>query len=114
MRIIGGSKRGMRLHTPTGTTTRPTMDRARETILNIALNTTDFRPHIVGGHVADVFAGSGAMGLEMISRGASHCVFYENNHSALKILQKNINRFGTQACTVQHNALTPLPYGNPF
>lgn len=107
MRIIGGHKRGMKLQTPDGVTTRPTSDRGRESLMNIIMNSPRLCKYIIGGHVADVFAGTGAIGLEMLSRGADHCVFYEQNRTALNALHTNIKRFNTNTCTVKTNALNP-------
>ncbi len=107
VRIIGGAKRGMKLHTPAGTTTRPTMDRARETIINMVVNNATFRPHVIQAYVADVCAGCGAVGLEMLSRGAMGCVFYENDRRALQALQANVAHFAPDVYTIKNNALIP-------
>ena len=107
MRIIGGAKRGLKLHTPDGIHTRPTSNKGRESLINILINNIEFYNHIIGGHIADVFAGSGAVGLEMLSRGAKHCVFYEHNRTALQTLNTNIQRFNADICTVKHDALNP-------
>lgn len=87
MRIISGDWRGRKLTAPKGDTTRPTADRTRETLfsmLNSRLGNFDEL------RVADLFAGSGALGLEALSRGASTCLFAENDTEALKALRSNI------------------------
>lgn len=107
MRIIGGTKRGLQLHTPDGNHTRPTMDKARETLFNILLNNAMLRPYIIGGACADVFAGSGAVGLECVSRGAKSCVFYECHKNTVSVLKRNIAHFDTGTCTIHYDALHP-------
>ncbi|MFV0643490.1 MAG: 16S rRNA (guanine(966)-N(2))-methyltransferase RsmD [Sphingomonadaceae bacterium] len=87
MRIISGQWRGRKLVAPQGEITRPTADRTRETLFNMLasrLGTFD------GLQVADLFAGSGAMGLEALSRGAGHCLFAEQDNQALKAIRTNI------------------------
>ena len=106
MRIIGGMKRGLTLVAPTGEQTRPTMDRTREDILNI-LENGKFRGMLQGASVADVFAGSGSIGLEMLSRGASSCTFYETSSNALQALNTNIKKFQIGTMIVKKNALKP-------
>ncbi|MBF0560589.1 MAG: RsmD family RNA methyltransferase, partial [Alphaproteobacteria bacterium] len=76
MRIVGGRFRGGRLMAPVGSITRPTSDRAREAIFNILIHRSE-EPDLVGARVVDAFAGSGAMGLEALSRGAAHATFMD-------------------------------------
>ena len=83
MRIIAGTVRGARLHTLPGTGTRPTLDRVRESIFSSLGD-------LVGAKVADLFAGTGSLGLEALSRGAVKAVFVENNRQALQVLRRNI------------------------
>lgn len=83
LRIIGGIYKKKRLLSVPGSDTRPTTDRLRETIFNII--SSDIR----GAAVLDLFAGTGAMGLEALSRGASSCVFIENSSQALTVIRKN-------------------------
>lgn len=71
MRIISGSLKGRQLQLPKGSAARPTSDRAREALFNI------LQPCIVGSQVLDLFAGSGALGIEALSRGAAGCIFVE-------------------------------------
>lgn len=84
MRIIGGSARGRKLKCPRGRGTRPTPDRVRESAFSI------IGDRVVGSRILDLFAGTGAMGLEAVSRGAEKAVFIENDPAALKILEANI------------------------
>ena len=86
MRIIAGQFRGTRLQTPPGIDIRPTADRLRESIFNI------IGPRIKGKRVLDLFAGTGAMGLEALSRGASHAVFIDNHPTALELIHRNISK----------------------
>ena len=92
MRIVSGHHRGRTIHTPEGRNTRPTSDQTRESIYNI-LDHADWAPPLDGAHVMDVFAGSGALGLEAISRGAEFCVFVERHPQALAAIRKNIDHF---------------------
>lgn len=84
MRIISGEARGKIIAAPTGTKTRPTTERVREAIFS-ALN-----PFLAGAQVLDAFGGSGALGLEAISRGAKSAVFCDIDRQAVNIIRKNI------------------------
>ena len=88
MRIVAGELRGRKIVAPLGDTTRPTTDMAREAIFN-ALTSMDV---IIGARVLDLFAGSGALGIEALSRGAAHCTFIERDKDALASLQDNIKK----------------------
>ena len=90
MRVVAGELRGRKISAPEGTTTRPTTDMAREAIFN-ALTSLNV---IVDAHVLDLFAGSGALGIEALSRGAKHCTFIERDRDALTSLQDNIKKLG--------------------
>lgn len=83
MRITGGRARGIQLKVPKGDTTRPATDRMREAIFS------SLGPGVEGCRVADLFAGTGAYGLEALSRGAEHATFYENDRHALACLKQN-------------------------
>lgn len=91
MRIIAGALRGRRLDAPPGSATRPTADRVRETLFSMLVSR-------LGGfeelRVADVFAGSGALGLEAISRGAAHATFVEADARASALIRANADRLG--------------------
>ncbi|RNJ63245.1 MAG: 16S rRNA (guanine(966)-N(2))-methyltransferase RsmD [Porphyrobacter sp. IPPAS B-1204] len=96
MRIIAGEWRGRKLVAPKGEGTRPTADRARETLFAmLASRLGDFS----GLQVADLFAGSGALGLEALSRGAEHCLFVEQDRAAVDVIRANITALGAQAHT---------------
>src|SRR5205823_14568836 len=99
MRIVGGRHRGRRLLAPPGDTVRPTSDRAREALFNI-LSHGQFAAEgipFVGAAVLDAFAGTGALGLEALSRGAAEAVFFERDREALAILRRNIASLGENA-----------------
>lgn len=95
MRIISGKYRGKKLSTPLHGGTRPTSDRTRETIFNILLHNPGLGPQtMVDKRVLDVFAGTGALGLEALSRGAKSVTFIENDPDCLVVLHANIKSFG--------------------
>ena len=93
MRIVGGSLRGRRIIAPAGRGTRPTSDQRRESVFNI-LEHAEWAPPLAGAVVADVFAGSGALGLEAISRGAAYCLFVEQDAGARAASRENIEAMG--------------------
>ena len=103
MRIVGGSQRGRRLVAPPGEAVRPTSDRAREALFNI-LSHGELAAEGVpfaDAAVLDAFAGTGALGLEALSRGAADAVFIEQDREALAILRRNIAALGeTARCRV--------------
>jgi 16S rRNA (guanine966-N2)-methyltransferase len=84
VRIIGGKHSGRRLGSLAGAATRPTGDRVREALFNI------WQARVFDAHVWDVYAGTGAIGLEALSRGAAHAVFSESSREALRTLRHNI------------------------
>ena len=86
MRIISGKAKGTKLYTLEGNTTRPTLDRVKESFFNIIQN------EIVGSNFLDMFSGSGAIGLEAASRGAKKVILCEKDKNAIKILEKNIEK----------------------
>ena len=88
LRIIAGKYKGRRLHTPRGESIRPTADRIREAIFNILGN------QCRGCLVVDLFAGTGALGLEAMSRGADQVVFVDNRRAALDVIRRNIEVCG--------------------
>jgi len=88
MRIIAGTYRSRTLVAPPGMSTRPTSDRLRETLFNV------LAARIVGAAFLDLYAGSGAVGLEALSRGAAHVAFVERAPAALKVLDGNLARLG--------------------
>ena len=96
MRIIAGKHRGRRLAAPSGDLVRPTSDRAREAVFNILAHGSFAAagPAYARARVLDVFAGTGAFGLEALSRGAKDAVFIENSRAALSVLRRNIAELG--------------------
>lgn len=93
MRVIGGLYRNRRLVAPKGGQTRPTSGQLRECLFNIC------QSHIEGASFLDLFAGSGAMGIEAMSRGASHATFIDANREALACIKKNIEALGLETGT---------------
>jgi 16S rRNA (guanine966-N2)-methyltransferase len=123
MRVIGGHDRGRRLRAPRGLATRPTADRVRVTLFDV------LGPAVAGARVLDLFAGTGAVGIEALSRGAARVVLVERDQSALRALRANLAALGapraaartlegfggTRVCRagteviVQHSTRTTLP-----
>jgi 16S rRNA (guanine966-N2)-methyltransferase len=94
MRIVGGKYRGKKILSPLSEGTRPTSDRTREMIFNVLLHNPAFGPSVIlDKAVLDVFAGTGALGLEALSRGAQSVTFIENDQSALSTLRLNTKDF---------------------
>ncbi len=93
MRIVAGQWRGRKLSAPAGETTRPTADRTRETLFSML---TSRLGSFEGLAVADLFAGSGALGLEALSRGAASCIFVEQDAPAVRVLRQNVANLGAQ------------------
>jgi 16S rRNA (guanine966-N2)-methyltransferase len=85
MRIVRGSVGGRVLRAPPGADTRPTSEKVREAIFNIL-------PDVEGLQVLDLFAGSGALGIEALSRGAERCVFVESDRAAARVIRENLER----------------------
>lgn len=94
MRIIGGTYRSRRLRTLAGSATRPTSDRLRETLFNI------IGPRVRDSRFLDVCAGSGAVGIEALSRGARAAVFIEQSRAACAIIQANLEALGIAPCAI--------------
>lgn len=114
MRIIGGRHRGTKLADLAGDKTRPTADRVRESLFNI-LNGGRYGTPLTGGIVVDLFAGTGALGLEALSHGAVHASFVESDASALGVLRANINRLKRTEDTaiIGGNALSIASWRGP-
>lgn len=96
MRVIAGSLRGRRIVAPSGRATRPTTDMVREAVFN-ALGSMEV---LDGARVIDLFAGSGALGIEALSRGAEHCTFVESDRAALGALRENLRALGLASRSV--------------
>jgi len=102
MRVIGGSWRGRRLEAPEGRTVRPTSDRAREAIFNIlahGAHTGGEGSPIPDARVLDAFAGSGALGIEAMSRGAAQATFLDSDAEAVRAIQRNLTALKALAGT---------------
>ena len=105
MRVIAGRLKGRRLKAPTWEGLRPTSDKLRETLFNI------LAPRVEGARVLDGFAGTGAVGIEAISRGASHVTFVENDRRAVALIEANLTACGVEGGYTIHrgDTATVLP-----
>ena len=104
MRVIAGTAKRLQLKTPEGLNTRPTTDRIKETLFNM------ISADILGSVFLDLFSGSGAIGIEALSRGAKKAVFIENNNKALKCLKENLEHtnLGSKAQVISRDAMIGL------
>lgn len=104
MRIIAGTARSLPLKTVEGLDTRPTTDRIKETLFNVMQN------EVPGSYFLDLFAGSGQIGLEAVSRGARYAVFVENNKKAAACIEDNIHftKFDKETKLIQSDVITAL------
>jgi 16S rRNA (guanine966-N2)-methyltransferase len=97
LRIVGGKHRGRAIEAPEGHATRPTASRAREALFNILAHANwrdDGTSPLIDARVLDAFAGSGALGLEALSRGAAHVTFLDNDATAIKLIGENLRKLG--------------------
>ena len=112
MRIVAGAARGRRLTVPKGSEVRPTADRVKEALFS------SLQPRLPGASVLDLFAGSGALGLEALSRGAAHVTFIERAPAAISAIEHNIALVdlpGTEIIRAEvAGALGTAPVGAPF
>lgn len=113
MRVIAGMFKGRRLEAPAWEGLRPTSDKLRETLFNI------LAPRIAGARVLDGFAGTGAVGIEALSRGAAHVTFVDSDRRAAALVERNLSRCGIEAAySVQRGdvaaVLRRLPAGAAF
>lgn len=110
MRIVGGKHRGRSLVAPGGRDTRPTTDRTRQAIFNILAH-ADWAPEFEGVAVVDAFCGTGALGLEALSRGASWCGFLDMGRPALDAVRANVEalREAANAQILRADATKPPP-----
>lgn len=90
MRVISGTARGLRLTSPSGDATRPTLDNVKEAIFSMLFDKAD------GAKVLDLFAGSGALGIEALSRGAALCVFSDKSKEAVRVIDENLEKSRTK------------------
>ncbi|MBP5154930.1 MAG: 16S rRNA (guanine(966)-N(2))-methyltransferase RsmD [Lachnospiraceae bacterium] len=104
MQVIAGSARRLQLMTVPGTDTRPTSSQIRETLFNI------LQPYVQGSRFLDLFAGSGAIGIEALSRGAAEAVFVENSRKAVACIGRNLahTRLAEKARVLETSAVTAL------
>ena len=101
MRIVAGTFRGRPLVAPKGHSTRPTADRTRQALFNV-LDHAPWSGGLVGRRVIDLFAGSGALGFEALSRGAEFCLFVETDEAARGAIRDNVETFGLFGATRVH------------
>lgn len=109
LRIVAGAHRGRTLVAPKGHSTRPTADRVRQAVFNI-LEHAPWAPALTGARTADLFAGSGALGLEALSRGAASCVFVDRDSAARQAIASNLATLGLEdRCELVAADATRLP-----
>jgi 16S rRNA (guanine966-N2)-methyltransferase len=114
VRIVAGAWRGRRLAAPPGTATRPTADRVRQALFDMLLH-APWGGSLEQARVLDAFAGTGALGLEALSRGAAHATFVEHDRTALAALRRNVAACGAaDRASVLVGDATRLPPGEPF
>jgi len=106
MRVVAGAFKGRRLQAPRGTRTRPTADKVREALFSILGDVTGLR-------VLDLYAGSGALGIEALSRGASHATFVERDPRAIAALRRNLESVGAEAEVRRQDVLRFLASADP-
>lgn len=108
MRVIAGSRRSMPLKTMSGNETRPTTDRIKETLFNILM------PYIPECRFLDLFAGTGGIGIEALSRGASYACFVDNNQKAINVIKDNVafTKFGDQSTILKTDSVRLLSTPN--
>lgn len=106
MRVIAGTARSLQLKTPAGDHTRPTTDRIKETLFNVLQN------DVPGAVFVDLFSGSGAIGIEALSRGAQTAYFIENDTKAIGCIEDNLNhtKLMDNAIVLKQDAITALEY----
>lgn len=115
MRVIAGIRKGLKLVAPDGMGTRPTTDRVKESVFNI------IQTYLPAERVLDLFAGSGALGIEALSRRSSHCVFVEHNRASYALVRQNVSRAGFEenseivfSDSLAYLDKKPLPFGIIF
>ncbi len=110
MRIIAGQWRGRKLQAPKGDATRPTTDRVRESLFNMLASRLGSFDQL---QVLDLFAGTGALGLEALSRGAAHCTFVEQDRHAIASLKANLDALGANGTIKAQSVLSLGPVATP-
>jgi len=93
VRVVAGELRGRRIESPPGLDTRPTTDKVREAVFNALVS----RDLVRDARVADLFAGTGALGIEALSRGAAHCTFVERDRNVVRYLRGNLEQLGLES-----------------
>ncbi|RPI54184.1 MAG: 16S rRNA (guanine(966)-N(2))-methyltransferase RsmD [Acidobacteria bacterium] len=106
MRVIAGELKGRRLKAPTWNTLRPTSDKLRETLFNVVAQ------RVTGARVLDLYAGTGAIGIEALSRGASHVTFIDTDARARKLIEENLRHCGIEDRYVIIRTPQSLPAGS--
>ncbi|MCC3865822.1 16S rRNA (guanine(966)-N(2))-methyltransferase RsmD [Terrisporobacter petrolearius] len=86
MRVISGKARGLKLNAPKNDDVRPTTDRVKESLFNM------INPYIIDSNILDLFAGTGSLGIECLSRGANKCIFIDNSKESINIIKSNIKK----------------------
>ena len=118
LKVVGGKHRGRSIATPEGSNTRPTSNRARESLFNILMHAKWHDDDVHGGtsplidaRVLDAFAGSGALGIEALSRGAAHATFLDNDATAVRLIGENLRKMGeaSNAKVIRADATRPPP-----
>jgi 16S rRNA (guanine966-N2)-methyltransferase len=116
MRVVGGRLRGRSIASPSSRDIRPTADRLRESLFNILIHA--YGDPVGGARVLDLFAGTGALGIEAISRGAAFCLFIDNGAEARALLRQNVEALGLGGVTKVYRrdatALGPVHPHEPF
>jgi 16S rRNA (guanine966-N2)-methyltransferase len=110
MRVVAGELRGRKLVAPAGGGTRPTADRVREALFSILGD-------VSGARVLDLYAGSGALGIEALSRGAATATFVDSSQAAVTAIRHNLSELGLEAAVQRRDALAFLaapPSGDPY
>ena len=108
MRVIAGTARSLVLKTPEGMNTRPTTDRIKETLFNV------LQTDVPGAVFVDLFAGSGGIGIEALSRGAREAVFTDSSRTSIQLIRENLKRCGLEGKVLQTDALSYLARGEKF
>ena len=116
IRISGGKHKRKYINTPHNFNTRPTSSRLRESIFNILLHSKNLPINFIDMEVIDIFAGSGALGLESLSRGCKYCTFIDSSQEAIETIKKNIQMLQEEKNTniIQSNAIKPINSKNKY
>lgn len=116
IKILGGKHKGIKIYTPYQIKTRPTSSRLRESIFNILLHSNYLPRNFNNMEVIDVFAGSGALGLESLSRGCKFCTFIDSSQDAIEAISKNILKLREEkkSNVIKTSALKPLKNKNKY